>query len=165
VDETFSNVVGNSEQGGTSLGGTNSKSFGARVITEGLYHGHWVLVQGCEHSARSLVPLGRFFQSSSLVARSHQRFRLVLLTRSDPSFPACLTEISTVIACEAPRTLRDIMNSLLAEEPGFKDVWNKRNDSWHRMVIAAAHMVAFLMARNNYPGGGWKIRNRCLVNI
>ncbi|KAA6339155.1 MAG: hypothetical protein EZS28_052635, partial [Streblomastix strix] len=107
-----------------------------KIVTEASYLGQWLL-------------------GSTVIVRSHQRFHIAFLTRPTALFPQAILDQSTLVACEAPKTLRQIISQMLDEL--HQSNWQQRNEKWRRLALSLSHLTASIALRGRFGRNGWRI--------
>ncbi|KAK8860630.1 hypothetical protein M9Y10_012295 [Tritrichomonas musculus] len=126
------------------------------LILEAAEKGFWVLLQNC-HLSLSWMPQLEYIVNNLDPAKTHQRFRLCLVTMSSPDFPIGILYQGTKLIYEIPKGMREnvmrIYSSISEED------YNSSENSFieKRLTFHLAFFHAVVLERLQFGSIGWNI--------
>ncbi|KAK2963281.1 putative Dynein axonemal heavy chain 1 [Blattamonas nauphoetae] len=127
----------------------------SRIITEGSYHGQWIVIQNCHLAPIWLNPLIPYL-ASNLLVRAHSRFRFIFISKQTPLFPPQILQHSTIVAIESTQSFR---SSLTENIESLQKKWPTQSETWRRLAVSAADVTASTFARHKFGRSGWRVDN------
>jgi hypothetical protein len=127
-----------------------------QLIRDAAERGLWVLLQNC-HLSLSWMPRLEFIVNNFDAAKTHARFRLILVTMSSPDFPIGLLYQGTKLIYEIPKGMREnvmrICNGINADEYNSGEM----SPIERQLTFNLAFFHSVVLERLQFGSIGWNI--------
>ncbi|KAK8896419.1 hypothetical protein M9Y10_014318 [Tritrichomonas musculus] len=126
------------------------------LIKESSEKGFWVLLQNC-HLSLSFMPRLEYIISHLDPEKTHERFRLCLVTMSSPDFPIGILYQGTKLIYEIPKGIRENVMRLygLLKEEDYNEMESKTTE--RKLTFNLAFFHAVVLERLQFGSIGWNI--------
>ncbi|XP_048221841.1 dynein axonemal heavy chain 2 isoform X1 [Perognathus longimembris pacificus] len=136
--------------------GQGQAPIAARLLRDGVQHGHWVFLANCHLSLSWMPNLDKLVEQLQ-VEDPHPSFRLWLSSSPHPDFPISILQASIKMTTEPPKGLKANMTRLyqLMTEPQFTRCI--RPAKYKKLLFALCFFHSVLLERKKFLQLGWNI--------
>ncbi|CAO2643769.1 Dynein axonemal heavy chain 2 [Lemmus lemmus] len=136
--------------------GQGQAPIAARLLRDGVMHGHWVFLANCHLSLSWMPNLDKLVEQLQ-VEDPHPSFRLWLSSSPHPDFPISILQASIKMTTEPPKGLKANMTRLyhLLTEPQFTRC--SKPAKYKKLLFALCFFHSILLERKKFLQLGWNI--------
>lgn len=135
----------------------------AKLISDGVKQGHWVVLQNCHVAESWMGELERICMDPALAESVNEDYRLWCTSYPSRSFPVSVLQNSVKMTNEPPKGLRMNMLRSFTSDPLVSDKFFTNAFSgqvgkyWMRGVFALVFFHAIIQERRDFGPLGWNI--------